>query len=68
MKRIVRVFAITLIAIMLSAVAVHAADSYFELDGFAFDFSEQGEELLLAGVPATVKGRATYALKNVSTR
>jgi serine acetyltransferase len=32
------------------------------------DFSEQGEELLLAGVPATVKGRATYALKNVSTR
>lgn len=32
------------------------------------DFSKQGEELLLAGVPAIVKGRATYALKNVSTR
>ncbi|MBQ4239466.1 MAG: leucine-rich repeat protein [Ruminococcus sp.] len=48
MKRIVRVFAITLIAIMLSAVAVHAVDSYFELDGFAFDFSEQGEAVIRA--------------------
>lgn len=32
------------------------------------DFSKQGDELLLAGVPAIVKGRVTYALKNVSTR
>ena len=43
MKRMIRLCALMIAAVCCFSSAVHAADSYFELDGFAFDINNEGK-------------------------